>query len=70
MYDDAVAAGWYDLPGSKGQLYRPVDTNDVKLIAGGVWNYAAGCGSRSRVANNARWVASTHIGARFVAEPL
>lgn len=68
-YDDAVAADWYNLPGSKGSLYRPVDTNDVKLIAGGVWYYAAACGSRCRAAASAhfslsRWVTSTHIGGR------
>jgi len=70
MYDDAVAAGWYDLPGSKGQLYRPVDTNDVKLLAGGVWYFAASCGSRSRLACYYRWFTYANVGARFVAEPL
>ncbi len=70
MYDDAVAAGWYDLPGSKGQLYRPVDTNDVKLIAGGNWVNAAIAGSRCRDAGYYRWTANAALGARFVAEPL
>ncbi len=68
--DAAIAAGWYDLPGSKGQLYRPEDTGDVKLLAGGAWNAAANCGSRCRYASNFRWAASTSIGARFVSEPL
>lgn len=70
MYDAAVDAGWYDLPGAKGQLYRPVDTNDVKLFAGGNWYNAAYCGSRSRYAANSRWDTAAGIGARFVAEPL
>ena len=70
MYDDAVTAGYYDLPGSKGQLYRPVDTNDVKLVAGGSWSDAASAGSRCRFANSFRWSAAAGIGARFGAEPL
>ena len=69
MYSTA-AAGWYDLPGSKGQLYRPANSNDVKLLAGGGWDYAANCGSRSRLAHNYRWNTNTNIGARFVSEPL
>nr|MBC8360952.1 hypothetical protein [Candidatus Desulfatibia profunda] len=63
-YDDAVAADWYNLPGSKGSLYRPVDTNDVKLLAGGSWVAAALCGSRCRYANRYRWLTSTHFGGR------
>jgi hypothetical protein len=66
----ADGAGWYDLPGSKGQLYRPASTNDVKLIAGGGWDNAANCGSRCRHASYSRWTADTIIGARFVSEPL
>ena len=69
MYS-ADAAGWYDLPGSKGQLYRPANTNDVKLFAGGGWNFAAQCGSRSRYASLYRWTSTTFLGARFVSEPL
>jgi len=45
-YDGAVGADWYDLPGDKGSLYRPVDTNDIKLIAGGPWAHGTACGSR------------------------
>lgn len=70
MYDDAVAAGWYDLPGDKGQLYRPADSNDVKLLAGGSWANGAACGSRSRVANNSRWGTAATLGCRFCAEPV
>ena len=68
-YDDAVAAGWYDLAGDKGSLYRPVDTNDVKLFAGGGWADGAACGSRCRTAVFFRWYTSTVIGCRFGAEP-
>ena len=64
MYDDAVVAGWYDLPGSGGQLYRPVDTNDVKLVAGGRWADAAVCGSRCRNANVCRWYTDASVGGR------
>ena len=69
MYDDAVAAAWYDLPGSKGQLYRPVDTNDVKLRAGGHWGHAARCGSRCRYADYYRWGAEANIGGRGRSRP-
>lgn len=66
----ADAAGWYDLPGSKGSLYRPANTSDIKLLAGGSWGNAANCGSRSRAADDSRWAAGTGLGARFIAEPL
>ncbi len=68
-YDDSVTAGWYDLDGDKGSLYRPVDTNDVKLRAGGDWSLGASCGSRSRYANYYRWLTSVMVGARGCSEP-
>ena len=68
-YDDATAAGWYDLSGDKGSLYRPIDTNDVKLFAGGDWPSGAYCGSRCRVAVGYRWGAYTAVSCRFGAEP-
>ncbi len=70
MYDDAVTASWYDLPGAKGSLYRSVDTNDVKLRAGGKWTNGTDCGSRCRRVSHYRWSPSTDVGARFLAEPL
>jgi hypothetical protein len=70
MYDDTIAAGWYDLAGAKGSLYRPVDTDDVKVRAGGAWSDGVNCGSRSRRANHYRWLTHAGIGARFLAEPL
>jgi hypothetical protein len=70
MYDDAVVADWYDLPGAKGSLYRPADTNDVKLRAGGSWTGGAACGSRCRDAISSRWYAAASLAARFLAEPL
>jgi len=68
-YDDAVGADWYDLPGDKGSLYRPVDTNDIKLVAGGDWVYGVNCGSRCRAAYYYRWSTSASLGCRFGAEP-
>lgn len=62
--------GWYNLPGSKGSLYRQGSYGDVKLRAGGHWTSGAGCGSRCRYALNCRWDAAAHFGARFLAEPL
>ena len=70
MYDDAVAAGWYDLAGAKGSLYRPVDTNDVKLRAGGSWVTGTPAGSRCRHAADYRWSTSTDLGGRACSEPL
>lgn len=69
-YDSSVSAGWYDLPGSKGQYYRPASTNDVKLLAGGDWYNGAACGSRSRDATCYRWFTDASIGGRFAVEPM
>jgi len=68
-YDGAVGASWYDLPGDKGSLYRPVDTNDIKLLAGGSWALGAACGSRCRTADHCRWYAYTYLGCRFGSNP-
>jgi hypothetical protein len=70
MYDDAVVAGWYDLAGAKGSLFRPEDTDNVKLRAGGNWNSGADSGSRCRHISDSRETAVAAIGARFLAEPL
>jgi len=61
-----VAPGWgyYDLPGSKGSLYRQGSYGDVKLLAGGGWSNGSACGSRARNADNYRWSAGSYIGAR------
>ena len=69
MYDDTITAGWYDLAGAKGSLYRPIDTNDVKLFAGAYWADGASSGSRARRADIYRWNTSSSIGCRFGAEP-
>lgn len=66
----APSWAWYNLPGSKGSLYRQGTYGDIKLRAGGDWNHGASCGSRCRGANYYRWIAVTVIGARFLAEPL
>ena len=67
---DIAVWGWYNLPGSKGSLYKQGIYGDVKLRAGGVWDDGADCGSRCRHAGGYRWGASTSIGGRFLAEPL
>ena len=63
-HDGAVAAGWLDLPGDKGSFYRPVDTDEIKLSAGGYWSHAAACGSRCRYAHGGRVYTYTNIGGR------
>ena len=69
-YDDAVAAGWLDLAGDKGSFYRPVDTGEIKLIAGGTWAHTTRCGSRCRAANVGRVSAYTYLGGRGRSNPL
>ena len=67
--DPAPSWGWYDLPGSKGSLYKQGTYGDAKLLAGVGWLYGTSCGSRGRHASDSRWNTSTHVGARFLAEP-
>lgn len=61
--------GYYDL-GTRGQIYKQGSYGDIKLLAGGYWNYGPICGSRCRHANAYRWAAITYFGARGCAEPL
>jgi len=68
--DPVPAWAWYDLPGAKGSLYKQGTYGDAKLLAGGGWTNGTNCGSRCRIAGNARWDANTSIGGRFVAEPV
>ena len=69
--DVAPAWGWYDLPGSFGQIYRQGSYGDVKLTAGGkATGTAANAGSRGRDASNYRWATSTGIGIRLVANSI
>ena len=63
-YDDNVAAGWLDLAGDKGSFYRPVDTDEIKLGAGGYWASATACGSRCRDASNGRVLTNAYVGGR------
>jgi len=63
-YEGAVAAGWLDLAGDKGSFYRPVDTDEIKLLAGGNWAYAAYCGSRCRLAADGRVITAASVGGR------
>ena len=66
--DPAPSWGFYDLPGSKGSIYRQGTYGDVKLLAGAGWHYGANCGSRARTAINYRWYTNTLNGGRFCAE--
>ena len=61
---------FYDLLGTKGSFYRQGGHGDVKLLAGGYWNFNLYCGSRARRADISRWTAYSTLGARFVSEPL
>ena len=69
-YDAAIVADYVDLPGSKGSLYLPVNTNDIKLLAGASWINATASGSRARHTAGDRVYAGSDISARFVSEPL
>ena len=55
---------WYDLPGSKGSLYRQANYGDIKLFAGGGWSAGTNCGSRCRDAHRSRWDAASALGGR------
>lgn len=66
---DIAAWNWYNLPGSKGSIYKQGTYGDVKLLAGGYWGSGAYCGSQCRSAPDSRWNTSTNLGARFLAEP-
>ena len=57
------AFAYYTLPGNKGSMYIQ-GNNDVALLASGLWNSGAYCGSRCWNANNARWSANSSIGCR------
>lgn len=56
--------GWQDLAGAKGSLYKQGTYGDVKLRAGGYWNYGTNCGSRSRHADYYRWYTNAAVGGR------
>jgi hypothetical protein len=64
--DLAAAQAWayQDLTGSKGSLFKQGTYGDVKLLAGAYWSGGATSGSRSRSANDYRWLANSGIGAR------
>ena len=63
------AWAYYNLPGTVGSLYKQGAYGDVKLLGGGCWNSAANAGSRARYAYYYRWITSSYVGGRFVAEP-
>jgi hypothetical protein len=61
--------GYQDAGNNEGQVYKQGTYGDAKLLAGGLWNYGAYCGSRCRIANYSRWSANAYSGARGCAEP-
>ncbi len=65
---DLAAWGWYNLPGSKGRLYRQGAYGDVKLLAGANWSNSSNSGSRARYAYSYRWFADTAVSGRFAAD--
>lgn len=72
LVDPTVDPGWswFDLPGSRGSIYRQGTYGDVKLLAGGSWFAGSLCGSQCRSASYYRWNANSNVGARAVAEPV
>lgn len=62
--------GWdyYDLPGTKGSLYRQGTYGDTKLVAGAHWSHGSISGSRSRFGHIYRWYTASSLGGRFRAE--
>jgi len=68
--DPAPSCGEYNLPGTKGSLYKQGTYGDVKLRAGAVWNSGASSGSRARNATMYRWSVASTIGGRGRAEPI
>jgi hypothetical protein len=68
--DNTPTWAWYDLPGTKGSLFKQGTYGDVKLLAGGYWLVGTYCGSRSRVAYYSRWYTNAYTGARFLAESM
>ncbi len=60
-YDADVAIGWLNLAGAKGSFYRPVDTDEIKLLAGGDWSAVMDCGSRCRLSNHGCVNTNTYI---------
>lgn len=68
--DVAPTWGWADPGGSKGNVYKQGTYGDVKLLAGGNWDYGSACGSRCRDADSGRWYAYSFVGGRFAVESL
>ena len=69
--DNSTTAGWINLAGAKGSFYT-YGTNgygNTQLLAGGVWNDGASCGSRCRYAIGYGWLTGANFGARGCAEP-
>ena len=67
--DPLPAWAYYNLPGTKGSLYKQGTYGDVKLLAGAYWSDGADSGSRARYAGSYRWSTYAGIGCRLAAEP-
>lgn len=69
-YAAAIVFGYENISGTRGSHYgQGTYQSQAAVIAGGVWHYAAYCGSRARNAANRRSNAYSNIGCRAVAEP-
>ena len=70
QYDSSSWGYKNTLGGTKGQIYSEGSYGEVKLIAGGAWDYGATCGSRGRAADNSRGNTTSYIGFRLVARSI
>jgi len=65
---DGTDWGWYNLPGSKGSMYRQGSYGCVIPLFGGPWGYGSFCGSRCVNLNNYPWNLNSLFGARFACD--
>ena len=69
-YAAAIAFGYEDVPGTRGSQYgQGTYQAQAAVVAGGVWDFAAHCGSRARYARSRRSGSGVSFGCRAVAEP-
>ena len=69
-YDAAIVFSYENIRGTRGSHHgQGTYQSQAAVVAGGVWSYAAYCGSRARSACFRRSSAYSNIGCRAVAEP-
>lgn len=68
--DNPPSWDYYNLPGTKGALYKHGTYGDVKFLAGGNWSAGTSAGSRARYARSYRWYMLANFGGRALAESL